>query len=265
MLDYALKEEVFVMRINPISSTANYDIYSQISSGKRITKAADDASGLAIGQKLHREENGLTVGAQNAQDGMGYMNVADGALDGITDSLQRMRELGLRAMNGLYSDSDREMFQTEIDQLKEGIQSLAKGTTLNEQKLLDGSMADMHLATNPDGGGLDIQMENATLEALGIADFDVTGDFDLSAIDEALDKVASARSNLGASTNRLEHTYNYNMNASEQLLASRSRIEDLDMPMAISEQKKQDLLAQYKNLMLRNQMNQRMMVTRLFQ
>ena len=254
------------MSINAISSRAGNDIYSQLSSGKRINKAADDAAGLAIGQKIHREENGLTVGAQNAKEGMGYLNVADGALDGITDYLQRMRELGLKAMNGLYSDSDREMFQTEIDQLKEGIQSMAKGTTLNEQTLLDGSMADMHLATNPDGGGLDIQMADTTLESLGIADFDVTsGNFDLSAIDKALDMVASARSDMGAATNRLEHTYNYNMNASEQLTAARSRIEDLDMPMAISEQKKQDLLAQYRNLMLRSQMNQRAMVTRLFQ
>ena len=254
------------MRINPINSRDNYNIYSQLSSGKRINKAADDAAGLAIGQKIHREENGLTVGAQNAKEGMGYLNVADGALDGITDYLQRMRELGLKAMNGLYSDSDREMFQTEIDQLKEGIQSMAKGTTLNEQTLLDGSMADMHLATNPDGGGLDIQMVDTTLESLGIADFDVTsGNFDLGAIDKALDMVAKARSDMGAATNRLEHTYNYNMNASEQLTAARSRIEDLDMPMAISEQKKQDLLTQYRNLMLRSQMNQRAMVTRLFQ
>ena len=254
------------MRINAISSRDNYNIYSQLASGKRINKAADDAAGLAIGQKIHREENGLNVGAQNAKEGMGYLNVADGALDGITDYLQRMRELGLKSMNGLYSDSDREMFQTEIDQLKEGIQSMAKGTTLNEQTLLDGSMADMHLATNPDGGGLDIQMANTTLESLGIADFDVTsGNFDLSAIDKALDMVASARSDMGAATNRLEHTYTYNMNASEQLTGARSRIEDLDMPMAISEKKKQYLLTQYRNLMLRNQMNQRAMVMRLFQ
>lgn len=254
------------MKINPIGSRDNYNIYSQLSSGKRVNRAADDAAGLAIGQKLKRQENGLSVGAQNVKDGMGALNVADGALDGITDYLQRMRELGLRSMNGLYSDSDREMFQTEIDQLKEGIQSMAKGTTLNEQKLLDGSMADLDLATNPDGSGLSIQMQDATLEKLGIADFDVTsGNFDLSAIDKALDMVASARSDMGAATNRLEHTYNYNMNASEQLTGARSRIEDLDMPMAISEKKKQDLLTQYKNLMLRNQMNQRMMVTRLFQ
>ena len=255
------------MSINSISSRVGNNIYSQLSSGKRINKAADDAAGLAIGQKLKRQENGFNVGAQNTKEGVGFLNVADGALDGITDYLQRMRELGLKSMNGLYSDSDREMFQTEINQLKEGIQSLAKGTTLNEQKLLDGSMADLDLATNPDGGGHSIQMQNSTLEALGIDNFGVTRDyeFDLGAIDKALDMVAKARGDMGAATNRLEHTYNYNMNASEQLTAARSRIEDLDMPVAISEQKKQDLLEQYQNMMLRSQMNQRSMVMRLFQ
>ena len=139
-------------------SNGMYKTYSHISSGKRINSAADDAAGLAIGKKLEREETGLRVGADNAKDGIGALNVADGALDGITDYLQRIRELGVKSMNGLYSDSDRATIQSEIDQLKEGIQSLAKNTTLNEQKLLDGSMADMHLATNPDGTGMSIQM-----------------------------------------------------------------------------------------------------------
>ena len=252
------------MSVNSISSRT-YDIYPKLSSGKRINKAADDASGLAIGQKMRRQENGLTVGAQNVQDSMGALNVADGAMDGMMDYLQRIRELGLRAMNGLYSDSDKASIQTEIDQLKDGIQKLAKNTSFNEQTLLDGSMADMHIASNPDGSGMEIGLENTTLEALGIADFDVTGKFDLSVIDKAMDKIAGARSNAGAMTNRLEHTYNYNMAASEEMTRSRSRIEDLDMPVAISEKKKQDLLMQYQNLMLRNKMNQKGMVMRLFQ
>ncbi|MDE7045006.1 MAG: flagellin, partial [Acetatifactor sp.] len=104
-------------------------IYSQLSSGKRINTAADDASGLAIGQKLKRQETGLSVGAQNTQDGIGALNVADGAIDGMVNSLQRIRELGVRALNGIYSASDRASFQTEIDQLKDSIQQTAKNTT----------------------------------------------------------------------------------------------------------------------------------------
>ena len=243
-------------------TSGSRSIYSQLSSGKRINTAADDASGLAIGQKLKRQETGLSVGAQNAQDGIGALNVADGALDGMMSHLQRIRELGLKSMHGLYSDSDKESIQTEIDQLKDGIQQIAKNTTFNEQKLLDGSMADLHLATNPDGSG----MENTTLQALGIADLDVTSaDFSLDAIDSAIEKLSSHRANIGASTNRLEHAYNYNTSAHIEQLSSRSRIEDLDMPIAISEKKKQDLLSQYKNLMMKSHMNQQSHILRLFQ
>lgn len=243
-----------------------YDSYSHISSGKRINTAADDAAGLAIGQKMQKEETGLRVGGQNAKDGIGALNVADGALGGVMDYLQRIRDLALRSMNGVASTSDKAYYQKEIDQLKEGIQSMAKTTSLNEQKLLDGSMADMHLATNPDGSGMSIGMANSTLEALGIADFDVTkGNFDLDAIDNAMNIVSSQRGSLGAFTNRLEHTYNNNSTMTLEQLSSRSRIEDLDMPKAISEKKKEDLLSEYRNLMLKKQMNQDSMVLKLFQ
>ena len=253
------------LRINPISVRDNYNIYHQLSSGKRINRAADDAAGLAIAQKLLKHENGLNVGAQNAKEGMGALNVADGALGGIMDYLQRIDELSIRSMNGLYSDSDRQTFQAEINGMLDGIQSLAKNTSLNEQTLLDGSMADMHLATNPNGGGLNIGMENTTLKAMGLAGYNVTGSFDLSAIDKAMDMVSKARGNVGAATNRLEHTFNYNRQASENTLASRSRIEDLDMPKAVSEKQKQQLLSQYRNSMLRKQMMDNNLVTRLFQ
>ena len=242
-----------------------YNSYSHISSGRRISTAADDAAGLAIGQKMQKEERGLNVGAQNAREGMGALNVADGALGGVMDSLQRIRDLALRSMNGLASASDKQYYQNEIDQLKEGIQSMSKTTSLNEQKLLDGSMADMHLATNPDGSGMRIGMANSTLEALGIADFNVTGKFSLDDIDNAISRVSSQRSSLGASTNRLEHAYNYNMGASLEQLSSRSRIEDLDMPKAISDKQKEDLLSQYRNLMLKKQINDDSMVLKLFQ
>lgn len=243
-----------------------YKAYAHIASGKRINRAADDAAGLSIAQKLLKQQNGLDMGAQNAQSGVGYMNVADGALNGISDSLQRMGELAIRSMNGLASDSDRKMYQNEINQLKGDIESMARNTSLNEHRLLDGSMADMHLATNPDGSGMSIGMANATLESLGIANFDVTsGKVNLDDISKALDKVSSQRSSLGASANRLDRAYNYNRGASLQALGSRSRIEDLDMPKAISDKKKEELLGEYRNLTLKRQMNQNAMALRLFQ
>ncbi len=191
--------------------------------------------------------------------------MADGALGGVMDYLQRIRDLALRSMNGLNTAEDKQIYQDEINQLKQGIQSLAKDTSLNEQKLLDGSMADMGIATNPNGGGMKIQMENSTLEALGIADLDVTSDeFDLKAIDKALDMVSSRRSSIGAATNRLEHTYNYNTRASLEQLGARSRLEDLDFPKAISEKQQKEVLGQYRMMMLRQQMNQKSMITGMF-
>lgn len=252
------------MNIGSINSSNIHNIYYQLSSGKRINKAADDAAGLAIAQKLLQNETGLNVGAQNTRDGMGVLNVADGAMGGIMDYLQRIDELSIRSMNGLYSESDKQAIQSEIDGMLQGIQSLARDTSLNEQKLLDGSMADMQLATNPTGR-LSIQMENTTLESLGLSGYNVTGDFDLSAISKAMDMVSSARANMGAYTNRLEHTYNNNMQTSENLLGARSRIEDLDIAKAVPEKQKQELLSQYRTMALRKQMMDNGLIMGLFQ
>lgn len=234
-----------------------FNIYSHIASGKRINSTADDAAGSAIAKRMQREETGLRVGAENAQMAMGALNVADGALGGVTDYLQRIRDIAVRSMNGINSPSDKAIYQREIDQLKGGIESLAEGTSFNEQKLLDGSMADLELVTNPSGSSRRIQMANSTLEALGIADLDVTSDnFSLDAIDKALDMVSSQRGSLGVSTNGLEYTYNYNNSASLQQLKSRSSLEDLDLQKAVSEKQKKELLFQYQTFMLKKKMEE---------
>lgn len=234
------------MSISRISSQSSYSTYRALSGGSRINSAADDAAGLAISEKLKAQVNGYDVGAANAQDGQNLANVADGALAGMQDSLQRIRELAVKSMNGIYSDSDKEAIQVEIDQLKDDIQRTAKGTSFNEMKLLDGSMADIELATNPEGGRLKIQLENATLEALGIADFDVTGDFDLNAIDEAMSRISEARGRLGATSNRLDHTINNNYYASYNLTASESRIRDTDYGDEIIKKNSDEALQKYR-------------------
>ena len=243
------------MTISPISSTNS--IYGKIASGTRIQTAADDAAGLAIANKLEREGNGMDVAASNIQDGIGVAN--------IQDSLQRIRELSVKASNGLYGDSEKQMIQGEIDQLLQDIEQTAVGTQYNEKHLLDGSMADMYIASNPSAGeGMKIQMENATLKALGLEGYNVTGSFDIGDIDRAMEKINTARSNTGASTNAMEHAYNYNKGASEQLLASRSRIEDLDVPKAVSEQKQEKLMQDYRMAMLRRKMNDDSLVVKMF-
>lgn len=255
------------MNVGAVSSQRSlFGSYSHLASGKRINTAKDDAAGLAIAQKMLTEETGLKVGAENASMGVGVSNVAEGALSGMADYLQRIRELAVRSMNGLNSDADKQIYQEEIDQLKQGIEGLARDTSFNEQTLLDGSRADMAIATSPNGGTMHIQMENSTLKALGIADLDVTSkDFSLDAIDQAMDMVSERRSSLGAATNALQHTINFNNSAAIEQLSSRSRIEDLDFPKAIAKKKQDEVFGQYRVAMLRRQMDQkRKSMTALF-
>ena len=257
------------MNVGAISSQKGlFWSYTHLSSGKRINTAKDDAAGLAIANKMKVQEAGLKAGAENAGMAIGAANVAEGALGGMSDYLQRIRELAVRSMNGLNSNADKQIYQKEIDQLKQGIEGLARDTSFNEQKLLDGSMADMAIATSPNGGSMHIQMENSTLEALGIADLDVTSkDFSLDAIDRAMDMVTQRRASLGGATNALEYTRNYNNSASASLeqLSSRSRLEDLDFPKAIAKKKQDEVLGQYRVAMLRRQMDQkRKSMTALF-
>ena len=238
-----------------ISSISNQNLrrnYQSLASGKRINKAADDAAALAIAQKLLSQKNGYDAGYRNAGTSQDMLNVADGALSSITDNLQRIRELGIQASNFMYTASDRGAIQAEINQLKQSIADTASQTQFNKMNILDGSMNHSHVAAGPNGGGLEIHMPNSALEALGIADFDVTsGDFDLSVIDDAIDKVSSQRSSMGASSNRLDSVMAYNANASYHLTASQSRLEDLDYPKAVSDLKKNQLLETFQVMMRR--------------
>lgn len=238
--------------------------YTALASGSRINSAADDAAGLAISEKMRTHQTGYEVGSSNAQDGISLINVADGALSGIQDSLQRIRELAVKSMNGIYSDSDRAAIQVEIDGIKESIQGIAKDTTFNTMKLLDGSMADVDLATNPEGSTLEIQLENSTLESLGIADFDVTGNFDLDALDNAMSMVSKARSKLGATSNVLEHTINYNNYANYNLTAAESRIRDTDYAEEMIKKNRDEILEQYRIFGIKAQKEKDAGILRLF-
>ena len=248
--------------ITGVNSQMNY---GTIASGKKLNSAADGASELNIAKKLETQSKGLTVGSDNAESGKSVLNVADGALSGIQDYLQRIKEISVKASNGLNSASDKKAMQSEIDELMKGIQSTAKGTQFNTMSVLDGNMANMDIATNPDGTGMKIQMGNATLEALGIDGYNVTGNFDMSRIDDALDMVSSARSGMGAATNALDYASSYNTNSALQQTSAQSKLEDLDIPAAISDMKKNEVLEDYKNTMLKKNMEQESLVTKLLQ
>lgn len=229
-----------------ITSISNVD-YSNVANGKKINSAADDAAGLAIAEKLKSQTNGYDTSADNASAAKDMLNTADGGLDLINDALQRMRELSIQASNtAIYSSSDIANIQKEIEQLKGTIQDAAKGTQFNTMSLLDGSKASWDIASNPDGSGMNIQMVNSTLESLGIADYDVTGNFDISVLDAAISKITSARSDIGATSNALDAGISNNSYASYNLTSAQSRIEDADMAKSISEMKKEKLLQEYQ-------------------
>lgn len=234
------------MAISEISRSMGQH-YEKLSTMKRINSASDDAAGAAIVSQLTSQKNGYDVGKNNARTGQDLLRTAEGGLSSVQDSLSRMRELSIQASNGIYTDSDREAMQEEINGLKATIQDAAKGTQFNTMKLLDGSYADKNIALNPDGSGIKINIQNTTLQSLGIADFDVTKKFDTKMIDDAIQKVNESRGDIGAQYNALGYASDYNSVASQNLTAARSRIEDLDVGKAVSEKEKDRVMLEYGN------------------
>ena len=241
--------------------------YESLSSGKRINKSADDAAGLAIAEKQEAQIKGYEKGTNNMASAKDALNIADQALGSINDYLQRIRELSVSAANtATVTDSDRQAMQYEVEQLIDGIKDVAKNTNYNTIPLLDGSKSKFHLATDGNGNSTSIDMVDATLDALGIKGYDLTKDFSIDTIDNAISKVNSARSSMGAQSNGLDYAMNYNKSAAFYSTQSKSRIEDLDFPQAISEQKKNQVLLQYSLLMQKKKVeNEEKRLAKLFQ
>lgn len=227
----------------------------RMSTARRINSAADDAAGLSISEKLLSQSNGYSVASRNSQDGKSVTNVADGGLSGIEDSLQRMRELSIQASNGTYSDEDKAAMQDEIQQIKASITDQVKGTEFNTIKLLDNT-SNINLATNPSGTGTSMKMVDTSLETLGIADFDVTKNFSINSIDNAISKVSNARSNFGATSNRLDSVISSNDITNHNLMASMSRITDTNYGQAFTDYNTQNALNQYSYMAMQANIQQ---------
>jgi flagellin len=226
----------------------------QLSSGRRINSAADDAAGLAISEKMEAQARGWEQGSKNAMDMQNLLRTAESGLANISDALNRVRELSIQSLNDTYTDSDRELMQMEVDQLLDFVKESAQGTQFNTMTLLDGSYADKNAATNPSGTGMKITIQDSTLATLGLEGFDLTKDFDLSAIDNALNAVNEARASIGAYTNRLEYTINANDIAYLNQMQAKSRIADADMAKAMMEQNRSSVIQQYQIFSQREQM-----------
>jgi len=235
--------------ISGVSYSSYSSTYSQIASGSKLQSASDGASELAIVEEENVQVTGYEVGSDNMASAVDALNISDTALGAIGDYLQRIRELAVEAGNDLLSDSDKESIQAEIDELKQGITDTASQTSYNTINLLDGSTESLSVATDANGGTATVTTANATLEALGIADFDVTTDFSLDDIDNAIAAVSEARSEGGAQTNALEYSIDYNSQAAYYTTAAKSNLEDVDIPQAVTEQKKQQALMAYQYIM----------------
>ena len=210
-----------------------YTDYGKLASGTKLQTAADGAAELAIAEKLEMQATTHNVEASNTKQSIGMANIKDGALSGVNDYLGRIHELSIRSMSGLMSNSDKSAIQAEIDQLKQGIEQLGGTAKYNETYVLG---------------------ENSLLKELGLEDYSIMGEFDLKSLEDAMTKVNSWRSQVGAETNGLEAAYNYLTNAALNTTSSQSKLEDLDYPEAISDMKKNQTLQQYQMTMQKKRM-----------
>ena len=232
------------MTVNTTSQIQN--LSKQISSGKQINSAADNAAGLGIAEKMRAQENGTNQGTRNTADMQSLVNTAEGALSSVSSNLQRLNELALQASNGIMTSSDRTLIQKEVDQVLDNIQSISQSTQFNTRNLLNGEANELHTASSPDGSGMTVSIPSMSLQDLGLEGFNVTGNFDLSSIHSAMNTVSSARSNLGATSNRMDYVMTSNDISALNLASSRSRIEDTDMARATMELEKERVLEQYQ-------------------
>ena len=243
------------MNVSGVSGNSYTNIYSQLSSGKKINTAADGASEMAIIQKENTAIGGMDAGSQNIQSGISALNIADGALGQVTDYLQSIKELSVKASNGLLDKEDRGYIQEQINQYKQGIADIVGTAKYNETSLLSGEKSSLYIATDSDGGNVNVGLGASLMEQLGIDDYDVSsGNFDMKVIDDAISTVSKMRSGMGAQTNALTAAYNMNQNTSYNLNSAVSSIEDLDIPTAVSEKKKQETLQQYALMMQKKRM-----------
>jgi flagellin len=225
----------------------------KLSSGFRINRAADDASGLAISEKLRGQVRGLDAASANAQNGISLIQTAEGALNETTAILQRMRELTVQAGNDTNVDADRAAIKTELDQLSSEITRIASTTEFNTQKLINGSKntggLTFQIGANA-GQVLNITIGNMDAAALTVAATNLVVTSAGTASDTAISTVSSQRASLGAVQNRLEHTVK-NLNvASENLAASESRIRDTDMAKEMMSFTRSQILSQAGTAML---------------
>ena len=225
----------------------------KLSSGYKINRAADDAAGLSISEKMRSQIRGLNKASDNAQDGISLIQTAEGALNEAHSILQRMNELATQAANDTNTTADRNAVQDELAALKSEIDRIASTTQFNTQNLLDGNFTGKNLQVGAlEGQKISLTIATMDAEALSIDVIKVstftTAGSAMTQIQHAISSVSKQRSALGAVQNRLEHTVANNV--SENTSSAESRIRDTDMAEEMVNYSKNNILAQAGQSML---------------
>lgn len=219
----------------------------RLSSGLRINRAADDAAGLAISEKLKGQIGGLDQAGRNVQDGISLVQTAEGSLTEVHSMLQRVRELAVQYQNGTLSTTDRSAINSEVSQLTSEIQRIGTTAQFNNIHLLDTAQTITFQVGANDGEV--ISVSTVSLGA-AVGTVDLSSSTVLADVDRAIDSVSQQRATFGAVQNRLEHTY-ANLNTYEEnLTASESRIADVDMASEMVKLTKNQILVQAGTAML---------------
>jgi flagellin len=243
----------------------------KLSSGYKINRAGDNAAGLTISEKMRAQIRGLEQASTNAQDGISLIQTAEGALNETQAILQRMRELAVQAANDTNVSTDRDAIQKEIVALTAEVDRIADQTEFNKQRLLNGTFKkdggeelNLQVGANEDQK-ISFNIESMTADALKlksgidpVTDDNISVEVDsfekakaaITTIQNALDAVSAARSDLGAIQNRLEHTIANADNTAENLQAAESRIRDVDMAKEMVKFAKDTILQQAAQSML---------------
>ena len=237
-----------------------------LSSGMRINRAGDDASGLAVSEKMRTQVMGLRQAERNTEDGMSLIQTTEGYLQQLTEIIQRMRVLAVQSSNGIYTPDDRQLIQVEVSQLVDEVDRIASQAEFNKMNLLQGDFARLsrtmsmwfHMGPNMHQRER-IYIQTMTARALNLKD--MLGDpltlstpemanRNIGVFDQALHIIAKQRADLGAYYNRMEHAAKGLMNAYENIQASESRIRDADMAEVTVDFTKNQILVQSCTAML---------------
>jgi flagellin len=275
---------MYAQRQTGVNESSLQQNIEKLSSGQRINRAGDDASGLAVSEKMRSQIRGLNQAGQNIQNGVSFIQATEGYLTETTDIIQRLRELSIQSANGIYSSEDRMQIQVEVSQLVDEVNRIASHAQFNGMNILTGRFAkdsttgpmQLQVGANVDQNEK-IFIGTMTANALGLSGTQGTdnsmislssvdgANMAIASLDSALKTVSKQRADLGAYQNRFEMAYKGISIASENLQSAESRIRDTDMAQEMVNFTKNQILSQAGSAMLAQANTQPQSVLRLIQ